>query len=322
MTSKLWFCIRRLLLTTGLYLLSACFSFAEDVLQAKYTLSIDPHFKARDQYYIDLLELAVEKSDAAIELIPVPMPNQVESRDVINLNKKVLDIHWMHTSNELESKLIPIRIPLDRGLLGWRLILLNASNRDLLKDVDQASELKDFIFLQGYDWPDTAILMANGFRLQTSSTNFKNIFRMLKRNRTDIFPRSVLEIWGELAEQNSTHIVVEPHLLLYYPTACYFFVARKNKRLASAIEQGLKRAVDDGSFVALFEQHYGDLIEKIEIENRRIIRIDNPLLPPATPLDRKELWLMPEDLLNNPQEKAQENAEEKVEEAGNNSFTK
>lgn len=285
---------------------------SETPIQAKYTSSIDPHFKKRDQYYIELLELAVEKSDRAIELIPVPMPNQVESRDVINLNKNVLDIHWMHTSNELESKLIPIRIPLDRGLMGWRLILLNGSNRDLLKNVDQTSDLKDFIFLQGYDWPDTAILAANGFRLETSSTNFKNIFRMLKRNRADVFPRSVLEIWDEVAQQENTNVVVEPHLLLYYPTACYFFVARKNRQLASAIEQGLQRAVEDGSFVALFERHYADLIEKVDIENRRIIKIDNPLLPPKTPLDKREVWLMPEDLVNQVQENVDENLEEAV----------
>lgn len=269
----------------------------EPSMQAKYTSSIDSHFKKRDQYFLELLELAVKKSNEKIELVPVPMPNQVESRDVINLNKKIIDIHWMHTSNELESRLIPIRIPLDRGLFGWRLVLINKSNRDLLKTVSNESDLKEFIFLQGYDWPDTAILEANGFHLETSSTNFKNIFRMLQRKRADIFPRSVLEIWDEVEQQHNNAIVIDPYILIYYPTAFYFFVAKDNQPLADAIEKGLERALEDGSFAALFEQHYAGMIRKAEIENRRIIIIDNPILPPATPLERNELWLLPEDYL-------------------------
>lgn len=264
-------------------------------LQVKYSASTDPYFKIRDEYFIELLKLAITKSTVEINLIPIDMPDQVESRDVINLNKKVIDIHWMHTSNELESKLIPIRIPLDKGLFGWRLILLGKSNQHLLKDVRDLPDLKKYTFLQGYDWPDTAILAANGFKMETSPTSFRHIFRMLQRKRTDVFPRSVLEIWGEMEDQKNV-VALDPYILLYYPTAYYFFVAKNNKELSKAIEYGLEVAVRDGSFEELFQRYHAGIIQKIDIENRRVIMMGNPILPPLTPVNRKELWLSPENI--------------------------
>lgn len=272
------------------------FAVPNTAIQVRYTSSTDPYFKKRDEYFIELLKLAVKKSNANIQLIPVDLPDQVESRDVINLNKQVIDIHWMHTSNELESKLIPVRIPLDKGLFGWRLMLLDKSNQHLLKDVKDISDLKKFTLLQGYDWPDTAILLANGFKVETSSTIFRNIFRMLQRKRADIFPRSVLEVWGEMEDQKNT-VTLDPYILLCYPTAYYFFVAKNNNELARTIEYGLEQTIKDGSFYLLFQKYHEKIIDKIGIENRKIIMMDNPILPPLTPLSRKALWLSPEDYL-------------------------
>lgn len=267
-------------------------------LEAKYSASTDDYFRKRDKYFVELLELAVKKSGANIKLIPLLMPNQVETRDVINLNKGMLDVHWMHTSNQLESKLLPIRIPLDKGLFGWRLMLLKKSNAHLLQKVKTAEDLKAFTYLQGYDWPDTAILVANGFKVETSAS-VRALFRMLHYSRGDIFPRSVLEIWGEMQEKSTQDMTIDPYILLYYPTAFYFFVARNNQPLRDAIEYGLNRAVIDGSFDELFYRYYGDLIKKAELDERQIIRLDNPILPVGTPINNTSLWLLPENVLNN-----------------------
>lgn len=266
-------------------------------IDAKYSLSIDTYFRKRDEYFIELLKLAVKKSGVNVKLIPLDMPNQVETRDVINLNKGILDVHWMHTSNQLESKLLPIRIPLDKGLFGWRLMLLDKTNADLLKDVKTAQDLKAYTLLQGYDWPDTNILKENGFKVETS-VSVRALFRMLHRNRGDVFPRSVLEIHGEIQEKNNNDLVIDPYVLLYYPTAFYFFVAKDNQPLQQAIEYGLRQTLIDGSFDELFYRYYGDLIKKADISSRQIIRLDNPILPVATPLDNKSLWLFPEDILS------------------------
>lgn len=265
-------------------------------LSVKYTSSTEDSLFERDQYFIELLKLAAEKSNVPIRLIPVRMPDQVETRDIINLNKGVIDVHWMHTSNKLEQLLTTIHIPLDRGLFGWRMILLDKKNPDLLKKVSSLKDLQKFTFVQGYDWPDTAILTANGMKVETS-TNRLSLFRMLQRNRAELFPRSILEVWGEIEDKRNPSFALDRHLLLYYPTCFYFFTAKDNKRLADALEYGLSRAVEDGSLQELFHRYYDELINKANLQERKIIRLSNPLLPPATPLDRSEYWLLPEDLL-------------------------
>jgi hypothetical protein len=55
----------------------------------------------------------------------------------------------------------------------------------------------------------------------------------------------------------------------------------------------LESAIKDGAFDKYF---YGspevkEALEKADLVNRRAIRISNPYLPKATPLNRKELWL-------------------------------
>lgn len=265
-------------------------------LSVKYTSSTDDALFERDQYFIALLKLAAEKSNVPLQLIPVRLPDQVETRDIINLNKGVIDVHWMHTSNKLELLLTPVLVPLDRGLFGWRMILLDKKNPELLKQVQSLADLRQFTVVQGYDWPDTPILAANGFKVETS-TNRQALFRMLQRNRAELFPRSILEVWGEMEDKRNSSLVLDTHLLVYYPTCFYFFTAKDNKALAAALEYGLNRAVEDGSLQALFHRYYDELINKANLQERKIIKLNNPLLPPATPLHKPEYWLLPEDLL-------------------------
>ena len=48
------------------------------------------------------------------------------------------------TSVERESKLLPVRIPMTRGLIGWRLGLVRADHKDLMRGVRQLGDLKKF----------------------------------------------------------------------------------------------------------------------------------------------------------------------------------
>ena len=61
--------------------------------------------------------------------------------------------------------------------------------------------------------------------------------------------------------------------------------------LATTIETGLKRAIKDGSFDQLFNQEFGDDIQRSRMGSRRKLELTNPLLPAKTPLGQKELWL-------------------------------
>jgi hypothetical protein len=49
----------------------------------------------------------------------------------------------------------------------------------------------------------------------------------------------------------------------------------------------------DGRLDRLFHQAYDGLIEKVGLRKRRIFKLDNPFLPPQTPLANKAYWYDP-----------------------------
>ena len=59
------------------------------------------------------------------------------------------------------------------------------------------------------------------------------------------------------------------------------------------MENGLEAAIADGSFDQYFfnSPEVKEALTKANLSKRRAFRIDNPFLPKATPLNRKELFL-------------------------------
>ena len=80
-------------------------------------------------------------------------------------------------------------------------------------------------------------------------------------------------------------------MVLHYPTAYYFYVHKDNQALADDIAAGLERAIADGSFDALFDRYYGEVVRHANLSNRRVFDLVNPLLPEDVPLHRKDYWL-------------------------------
>ena len=143
-----------------------------------------------------------------------------------------------------------------------------------------------------HDWPDTSILEWNGMTMFRSST-YAGLFKMLAMERIDYFPRSVIEIWREYEANKSMKITVDENVLVYYPTAFYYFVSKKRPELARAIESGLETMIKDGRFEKLFMHYHADYIDAVNIDKRALIVLKNPLLPPETPINRQELWYKP-----------------------------
>ena len=114
---------------------------------------------------------------------------------------------------------------------------------------------------------------------------------MLDRKRADYFPRSVLEVDGNLRRYKSLAIAKEANTLIWYPKAVYFYVGKNQQILAKKIRQGLELALVDGEFKKLFNRFYGDIVNTLKAEKRRVFKLSNPLLSPETPLNRRELWL-------------------------------
>jgi hypothetical protein len=243
----------------------------------------------KSDYAFELLQLALAKAGSAHRAELTPLYRQ-QNRAIAELlaNSGKVHVVGTMTSAEREAQMLPVRIPISKGLIGWRILLLRESMRDLLRGVRNAHELKDVRMALGSDWPDLAPLRAAGLAPATVSS-YNRLFGMLKAHRIDAVPRSINEIWSEVKRYPG--LAADPHLVLHYPAADYFFVHRDNAALADDIRRGLEAAQADGSFDRLLLGYYRPMLVKAALGNRRVIELPNPDLPPATPLARKELWL-------------------------------
>ena len=242
-------------------------------------------------YLARLLQLALQRSGRSYRLEAVSS-GMVQSRALLELagERPSIDVFWTMTDEERESQLLPVRVPLLRGLIGWRLALVRRADRERFAGVRSLADLARFSAGQMHDWPDTQILRANGLPV-TVGTSYQGLFQMLARGRFDYFPRSLIEIDGELNAYPELNLAIEPHLLLHYPAALYIFVRPGRPRLAADLTRGMEALVADGTFDRLSRELLSPLLQRHQLALRRVLRLKNPLLPKATPLDRPQLWL-------------------------------
>ena len=89
----------------------------------------------RSAYALAQLQLALDKAGSTLRIEPSHYSMEQE-RALVNLeHNDRLDVVWSMTSIEREQHLLPVRIPLDKGLFGWRIALLSKDRAQLLKDV-------------------------------------------------------------------------------------------------------------------------------------------------------------------------------------------
>lgn len=251
----------------------------------------------RENDVIELLQMALKKtenSDGPFELRPAKK-HMNESRYRMQLKKgRKVSIIWSTVTQELEKELLPIRIPIRRGILGYRVFLIRKQDKDRFSAIHTLAGLKKLRVGQGRDWNDVHVFRHNKFNLVTGST-YEGLFGMLIKKRFDYFSRGINEAWPEYETRKNTlpDLYVEQNILLYYPWPKYFFVSPQNTRLADRIKRGLNVMIKEGSFVKLFYKYNQPIIDRANLKNRRLFKIDNPLLPATAPIERKELWYDP-----------------------------
>jgi len=279
-----------LLILSLIFVVNSCIAKELVITHVKPENSKDRRY----EYFVQLLNLAIKKTQAPGSSFTLKAINyeMVQGRAIQQLRLGVnLDIIWTATSKQREKELLPIRVPLLKGLLGHRVLIIRKQDQLKFSKIKSFDDLIALTAGQGHDWPDTQILRANQVNVLTTST-YQGLFRMLEAGRFDFFPRSITEAWQEIEKQNNPELTVEQHILLYYPSPIYFFVNNSNKKLALRIEKGLRIAIEDGSFDKLFTVYHVDgNIEAIDkLKQRRIFTLSNPLLPTKTPINDLNQW--------------------------------
>jgi hypothetical protein len=199
-----------------------------------------------------------------------------------------IDFIWTGTSAEYEQRFHAVGIPVLRGLDGYRICIINPNRQSAFSAVQTLEDLQQFTIGQDPGWSDVKILEGAGFEVITAP--YDSLFNMVERDRFDCFLRGVHEAPTEAAKQPG--LAVERDLLIVYPFTSFFFVNKGDLSLAADLENGLKNAYEDGSFMAHFNNHPAikAIFEQAHLGKRRRFDIPNQLLTDETRAIPDRYW--------------------------------
>ena len=248
------------------------------------------------EYQLKLLELALDRAGQPYKLKRVDLNlNQFTLQQELRKGKTI-NVFWMGTSSTLESALIPVPIPLFRGLEGLRLSFIHGDAQEQFNQVNTLADLRQLKAAQGVGWADNKILEQAG--IATYAGRYSNLFRLINDgDKLDFFPRGLVEIFAERRELAAQYpnLAIEQHLLIRYPFAEFFFVSPESPKLAKAIQTGLERAYADGSFMTFFHENprIREALASANLEQRVTISLPNPDMTPLLRSIPAQYWDYP-----------------------------
>lgn len=232
---------------------------------------------SRGNYYVSLLKMALAKSDAAFDVQPSKQATVTLRALAAMAAGHGIDVIWAPNVTTIGEEFQPVRIPVDHGILGWRIFLIDRHDSAAFASVHTLDQLKAYPAGQVSEWADTAIMRANGIPV-VEATLYESLFPMLAAHRFRYLPRGIGEIDGEARNYASLGLAIESHLAFHYPYCTYFYVSKGNPDLAREIEIGLRRMQQDGSLEALFQRFNGAAIQRAALNQRTVFELSNPLI--------------------------------------------
>lgn len=193
-------------------------------------------------------------------------PGGNETRNVHQISSGQTDIDMMPaTPTRLrlvrEGRLRMVPVPLDRGLLGWRVNLLLQSQRDKLAGVRTAAGLARFTMGQNVGWMDVEIYRAAGIPTKEIKHWSEGEFaEQMEAGFLDLFPLGLEETLNYFLphfRKRYPQLTVDPHILVRYPWFRFVWVAPgpRTDALYAALHKGFGQIAADGTFLRVWSQH-------------------------------------------------------------------
>ena len=238
---------------------------------------------SRQKYFTALLDLALKHSESEYGPYELIISDKVLPSGRVPqmmLKSELVSVMSSPETESLNSTLLRVPVPLLMGVQGLRLSFIHQDNKTLFENTHELQSLKQVIFSQGIDWIDSKILVNNGLKVQTA-TIYESLFGMISQKRAHAFPRGLNEIYQELEVWKTEYptLSIDQHIAPYYPLPVAFYVNPNNPALKERILLGLNNAKDNGEFDELFSQYFSDVIDKSNLDKRKIFILNNPYKP-------------------------------------------
>lgn len=215
------------------------------------------------------------------QLIPSEVMEQ--GRVIKELQSNRVDIAVFAPNEQREGVAIPVRIPVTGSLLSYRVCLIQADHQANFNKLSTLQDIIDspLVIGQHKNWPDTKIMEKNGLKIW-KGTRYHLLFNLLAAGRFDCFSRGANEIVQEFYTHGYKGLAIEKRLIIYYPLPLYYFVNQNKPKLAERIVKGLDILQQNGEYEAMFRAYFGETLQSLNMQNRTIIELDNPLLSETT----------------------------------------
>jgi hypothetical protein len=254
-------------------------------------------YDTRGEYKEALLRLALEHTVEDYGpyqfTTDAPWMNTLQAKKQLQTGEQ-LNVFIAVTTPEWEQETLAIKIPVRKGLLNYRLLLIHKDDQALFENITKLEELKALSVGLLHNWSITTILENQGFNIKRGS-NYDGLFQMLDFHRFHYIPRGVNEIFSELEQRKAilSNVIIAPNIALYIPTPSYIFVSPQYPRLAKRLEEGLEKIIQNGNFERLFQEHFSDNIKSANLNQRIILKLDESEAMKNNILERPEIWFTP-----------------------------
>jgi hypothetical protein len=274
-----------------------CFSsniFAIETVLINNALSIQD---SRYTYPKKLLQRILDVTETEFQPTEVKATTNVMTRArILRELERGEQIHVMAEAPKPEwnARLLSVRIPIRKGIQGYRLFLIKKRDQAHLNAISSFDDFKRLPTGSGKEWSTTRVLEENQFNV-IKGTNYEGLFGMLMHDRFTTFGRGINEVYEEFAQHELKYpeLAIDEKFLLFIPLPTYFFVSPTKPELRDRIEKGLKQLIQSGEFETIFHKEFGPLIKKANLANRTTFRVSNPNLTKDDPVDNEAYWFTP-----------------------------
>lgn len=247
-------------------------------------------------YRIELANLILARTDERYgerRIVSHVHADPAQDRCLALLADGLVDLAYVPPSTARLRDFAVIPFDIHSGMLGYRLLLINRADAPRFAKVDSLDDLRRFTGGFGSQWSDFPLFARNRLPV-VGVAQADNLLAMLNNRRFDYYHRGLHEAWQEVAAHRDDYplLMVEPHLALAYSQPVYFTFNRADTPLKQRFEEGLAQIRRDGSYRQLFLRHFGELVRRSRLSERRVIRLQSEV-PEGLPEADSGFWLQP-----------------------------